>query len=131
MFEGDYRVVHYLAPPLLTKKEEKLRFGPWIRPVFAVLKKFRFLRGTALDPFGRTAERRRERRLIVDYFALVDELSARLTSDNLAVATELARLPEEIRGYGHVKHAAVERFEKRRAALLSAFDKRPPLDEAA
>lgn len=136
-FEGDYRISYNLAPPLFaridgrTGRPAKMAFGRWIEPAFWLLTRLKGLRGTAFDPFGRTAERRRERRLIVDYFAHVDELSARLTSDNIAAATELARLPEEIRGYGHVKHAAIERFEKRKSALLSAFDKRPPLDEAA
>ncbi|WP_163360789.1 DUF6537 domain-containing protein, partial [Klebsiella aerogenes] len=65
------------------------------------------LRGTALDIFGKTEERRMERQLIRDYEALIDEILASLTADKLATAVELARLPEKIRGYGHVKHANV------------------------
>ncbi|MGO4838578.1 DUF6537 domain-containing protein, partial [Rhizobiaceae sp. 2RAB30] len=132
-----YRISYNLAPPLFarvdgrTGRPGKMAFGRWIEPAFWLLTRLKGLRGTALDPFGRTTERRMERRLIADYFGLVDELSGRLTPTNIAGATELARLPEEVRGYGHVKHAAVDRYEKRKAALIASFDKRPEVDKAA
>ena len=108
MFEGDYKLVHHLAPPLTAKKNDKGElvkqpFGPWMRSAFGVLAKMKGLRGTALDVFGKTEERRMERALIVEYRACIDELLARLNADNLALAVEIARIPEEIRGYGHVK----------------------------
>jgi indolepyruvate ferredoxin oxidoreductase len=68
-----------------------------------VLAKLKGLRGTALDVFGKTEERRMERALIVEYRASIDELLTGLNADNLALAVEIARIPEEIRGYGHVK----------------------------
>jgi indolepyruvate ferredoxin oxidoreductase len=108
MFEGDYKIVHHLAPPLIAKRNSKGElikqpFGPWMRKAFAVLARLKGLRGGALDVFGRTAERSTERRLIVDYQACIDELLGELGEHNLALAAEIARIPEEIRGYGHVK----------------------------
>ncbi|RYF56820.1 MAG: indolepyruvate ferredoxin oxidoreductase family protein, partial [Comamonadaceae bacterium] len=108
MFEGDYRVVHHLAPPLTAKKNDKGElvkqpFGPWMRRAFAVLAKCKGLRGTAFDPFGRTEERRTERALIGEYRAAIDELLAGLLAERLPLAVEIARIPEGIRGYGHVK----------------------------
>jgi indolepyruvate ferredoxin oxidoreductase len=108
MFEGDYKLVHHLAPPILNKTNAqgqpvKQAFGPWMRSALAVLAKFKGLRGSALDIFGRTEERRTERALIVEYRACIDELLRGLNAGNLAAAVEIARLPEDIRGYGHVK----------------------------
>ncbi|SFD90152.1 indolepyruvate ferredoxin oxidoreductase family protein [Paracidovorax konjaci] len=108
MFEGDYRVVHHLAPPLTAKKNErgelvKQAYGPWMRKAFGLLAKLKGLRGTALDPFGRTEERRTERALIREYRACIEELLTGLTAENLPLAADIARIPEQIRGYGHVK----------------------------
>jgi indolepyruvate ferredoxin oxidoreductase len=111
MFEGDYKLVHHLAPPLTAKKNEKGElvkqpFGPWMRSAFGLLAKMKGLRtwaGGALDIFGRSEERQMERALIAEYEACIDELLKTLNAGNLALAAEIARLPEEIRGYGHVK----------------------------
>ena len=108
MFEGDVKLVHHLAPPLLAKTNDrgellKRPYGPWVRSTFTLLARLKGLRGTALDLFGRSEERRTERALIGEYRACVDELLASLTAANLATAVEIARLPEEIRGFGHVK----------------------------
>ncbi len=109
-FEGDYKIVHHLAPPLFAKKNEKgellkSAYGPWVRQGFALLAKLKGLRGTAFDPFGRTEERRSERALIGEYRASIEAVLAKgLTTERLALASEIARIPEEIRGYGHVKH---------------------------
>ena len=107
-FEGDFKLVHHLAPPLSAAKNEKGElvkkpYGPWMRNAFGLLAKMKGLRGTAFDIFGKTEERRTERALIVEYRACVDELLAGLTADKLALAVEIARIPEDIRGYGHVK----------------------------
>jgi indolepyruvate ferredoxin oxidoreductase len=107
-FEGDFRVTFHLAPPLLAKRDAqghlvKARYGSWVWQAFRLLAKFRFLRGTALDVFGKTEERRLERELIADYQATIAALLPRLREDNLAQAIELANLPEQIRGFGHVK----------------------------
>ncbi|MCG3189365.1 MAG: hypothetical protein LKCHEGNO_01725 [Burkholderiaceae bacterium] len=118
MFEGDYKLVHHLAPPLTARRNAKGElvkrpYGPWMRKAFEVLVKLKSLRGTPLDVFGYTAERKTERRLIDEYKASLDEvLRSGLTSDaRLALAVEIARIPEEIRGYGHVKarHLAAAR----------------------
>jgi indolepyruvate ferredoxin oxidoreductase len=127
MFEGDYRLNFHLAPPLLARRDpvtgkvRKMRFGPWMTGVFAVLAKLKGLRGSALDVFGYTAERRTERALIGEYEKLVDELLAELAVDNHAVAVELASLPEEIRGYGHVKAQHLEKVRAKQADLLARF----------
>ncbi len=131
MFEGDYRVVHYLAPPLLTRKEEKMRFGPWIRPVFAVLTKLKFLRGTAFDPFGYTEERRTERELIREYEETVERLLARLTPQNHALALQIAALPDEIRGYGHIKARSIGPARKKRDELLARYEAGEGAERAA
>lgn len=121
-FEGDYKIVHHLAPPLLAKKDAqghllKRRFGAWLRPTLGLLAKMKGLRGTPLDIFGRTEERRTERALIVDYRASIEALLAKgLTAERLPLALEIARIPEEIRGYGHVKErhlaAAREKWQR-------------------
>jgi indolepyruvate ferredoxin oxidoreductase len=108
MFEGDYKIVHHLAPPLTAKKNDKGElvkqpFGPWMRSAFGLLAKMKGLRGTAFDVFGRTEERRTERALIGEYRASIDELLKALNAGNRTLAVEIARIPEEIRGYGHVK----------------------------
>jgi indolepyruvate ferredoxin oxidoreductase len=118
MFEGDYKLVHHLAPPAIAKKNDKGElikqpFGPWMRSAFGVLARLKGLRGTAFDPFGRSEERRTERALIGEYRATIDELLTTLSAERLALAVELARLPEDIRGYGHVKarHLAAARIK--------------------
>ncbi len=112
-FEGDYKLTFHLAPPVFNKPDPatgeatKSVYGPWMMRAFGVLAKLRRFRGTALDVFGRTAERKMERALIGDYEALVAELLATLAPHNHSLAVELARVPEQIRGYGHVKERNV------------------------
>jgi indolepyruvate ferredoxin oxidoreductase len=129
-FEGepgkDYSLSFYLAPPLLARRDTnghlvKRRFGPWVLPVFRLLAKFKGLRGTPLDLFGKTGERRAERRLIGEYVTLVDEFCISLTKANRDVAMRLARLPEEIRGYGHVKERNLAAVETKREALMAEY----------
>jgi indolepyruvate ferredoxin oxidoreductase len=108
MFDGDYKLVHHLAPPAIAKRNDKGElikrpFGPWMRTAFKWLAKMKGLRGTGLDLFGGTAERKAERALIGEYEAAIDELLAGLDAGKLPLAVEIARIPEEIRGYGHVK----------------------------
>ena len=108
MFDGDYKLVHHLAPPLSAAKDAqghlvKKSYQPWIRSAFGVLAKLKGLRGTPLDLFGRTAERRTERALIVEYRDCITQLLPQLTADKLELAVQIARIPEDIRGYGHVK----------------------------
>ncbi|MFI4994497.1 MAG: indolepyruvate ferredoxin oxidoreductase family protein [Hyphomicrobiales bacterium] len=124
-FEGEPRIHYHLAPPLLSRPDprtgapRKISFGPWLRHAFRFLAKLKRLRGTRFDPFGRTAERRLERRLIADYVALVTHLCDEITRDSHPIAVELARLPVEIRGYGHVKLNSIKTFEAKQKELLS------------
>ena len=107
-FEGDVTLRYHLAPPLLARRDErghlvKQTYGPWLQWGFRWLARLKGLRGTLLDPFGRTDERRSERALIQEYCACLDEVLSGLNADNHALAVELARWPEKIRGYGHVR----------------------------
>jgi indolepyruvate ferredoxin oxidoreductase len=126
-FEGDYRLNFHLAPPLMARPDpvtgriQKIHFGAWVMPVFSILSRFKFLRGTLLDVFGYTAERRTERALIADYEALVEELLTRMASDNHSVAVQLASIPEEIRGYGHVKDQTLLTAREKWSQLLARF----------
>jgi len=137
LFEGDYKLNYYLAPPLLARVDpatgvpRKMRFGAWLGPVFGVLAKLRRLRGTALDPFGHTAERRTERALIDEYRTLVDELLARLGPDNHALAVQLASIPEDIRGYGHVKQRSLVAARAKWEELLAQWRGGAPAKKAA
>ncbi len=110
-FDGDYSISFNFAPPLLSRKDVhgmpvKRRFGAWILPLMAVLKHFRFLRGTPFDPFGHTHDRRLERQLIREYMAAIEQAAAMLTPESRPVALELANAADAIRGYGHVKDKA-------------------------
>ncbi len=126
-FEGDYKLNFHLAPPLLADRDletgiaKKKAYGPWMLRAFKVLAKLRFLRSGALDPFNRTAERKRERALITAYETTVDELLNRLSADNHAAAVEIASLPEQIRGFGHIKERHIDEAKAREAELFTAY----------
>jgi indolepyruvate ferredoxin oxidoreductase len=130
-FDGDLRFEFHLAPPLLARRDKvtgeakKMSFGPWLLGVFRVLAKFKVLRGTALDPFGYSEERKVERRLVADYEQLLGEIVARLTPDNHALAVELASIPEKIRGFGHVKQRSLAAAKAEEAALREQFAAAP------
>jgi indolepyruvate ferredoxin oxidoreductase len=122
-FDGDYRLKFHLAPPLLARRDEngqliKREFGPWVFTAFKWLAKLRKLRGGPLDLFGYTQERRTERQLIVDYFKTIDTLLPTLDRGNVALAAEIAAIPEHIRGYGHVKEDHLHKAKAREAELL-------------
>ena len=127
-FGGDnLRFEFHLAPPILARHDpatglpRKMSFGPWIMPAFRVLAKLKFLRGTALDPFGRSLERQTERKLIGDYETMLEEVLARLTPENHALAVGLAAIPEKIRGFGHVKQRHLTAAKADEAALFEQF----------
>jgi indolepyruvate ferredoxin oxidoreductase len=137
--EGDnLRFEFHLAPPLLAPRDKetgqlkKMSFGPWILQAFRMLASLRFLRGTPLDPFGWTAERRTERALIADYRRMLDEILAGLRPNNHNLAVALATVPEKIRGFGHVKDWHLKAAQAEKAALLDQFRTgRAPLLKAA
>jgi indolepyruvate ferredoxin oxidoreductase len=136
MFDGDVKVVHHLAPPLIAKRNAqgelvKQPFGPWMRSAFGWLAKMKGLRGGAFDVFGRSEERRTERALIGEYRAAIDELLQGLTADKLSLAAEIARIPEEIRGYGHVKARHLAAARAKWQALTARWRETAPLSRAA
>jgi indolepyruvate ferredoxin oxidoreductase len=137
-FEGDFKLSFHLAPPLLNPPDpetgiaQKKQFGPWMFKAFRLLAKFKGLRGTKLDVFGYTHERQTERQLIEDYFTLIEELCARMTPETHALAVQLAKIPEDIRGYGHVKVKHLKAAKEKEAKLLASFrDPTAPLATAA
>jgi indolepyruvate ferredoxin oxidoreductase len=128
-FDGDFSVKFNLAPPLLAKKDAqghlvKAQYGSWTWQAFKLLAKMKKLRGTAFDVFGYTVERKMERQLVAEYRKLVLSLLGKLTADNLATAVDIAALPEKIRGFGHVKEAAVEKYRADLDRLMAKFEGR-------
>ena len=126
MFEGDFKLNYHLAPPLIAAKNEKgelqkQQFGPWMLTGFRFLAKLKGLRGTPFDIFGRTEERKMERALIDEYRASLEEVLAGLTAQNHASAVEIARIPELIKGYGHVKARHLASARPQWTALMQDF----------
>jgi indolepyruvate ferredoxin oxidoreductase len=135
-FEGDYKIHFHLAPPLFAKKDAdgrliKKEYGPWMLTAFGLLARLRFLRGGMFDVFGRTHERRTERKLIAEYFSDIATLLATLTPGNLALAIEIASVPERIRGYGHVKEAHLAEAMPRWKTLMQRWRDTAELRKAA
>ena len=130
-FEGDYQVRFHLAPPLLAGRDPhsghpvKRRYGALMRPLFRLLASMKGLRGTAWDPFGRNPERRAERELIRQYESDLGEILDSLNYGRMPLALELASLPLKIRGYGHVKTAAIAAAATERENLLARWRQAP------
>jgi indolepyruvate ferredoxin oxidoreductase len=128
-FEGEFRVRVHLAPQIANRRDaatgraRKLALGAWVFPLLAVLARLRFLRGTPLDPFGWTAHRRLERRLIGEYEARIAELLAGLRPETHELAVEIAGLPEQVRGFDLVKERSLEKVREKERELLAAFQR--------
>ena len=126
-FEPGFRIGFNMAPPLISRTDpetghrRKRSFGPWLWPVLRVLARGKVLRGTALDLFGYQAERRRERALIADYEATISAILPTLSRVNYDSAVQLATLPDQIRGFGHVKDKVMNEANAKRARLLAEF----------
>ena len=136
MFEGDYKMKFHLAPPILGKTDSKgqpvkQEFGPWMMKAFGVLAKFKGLRGGAFDIFGYSAERKMERALIGEYRATVGALLSKLNAENLSQAVAIASIPEDIRGYGHVKERHLKAAKAKEASLVAAFGSQADVHRAA
>ena len=122
-FQGDFRLQFHLAPSWLcrtdpvTGEPRKRSFGPWMLSAFKVLAKLRVLRGTWLDPFGHSEERKLEQALIGNYERSIGQLLEALDASNYETALAIAELPEQIRGYGHVKEKAVQRVRTQEQQL--------------
>ena len=136
-FSGDFKISLHLAPPLLARRDpssgvpKKREFGPWIFRLLDLLSYMKGLRGTFFDPFGWTAERRRERALIAEYADVIKEVLSNLTPRNHATAVEIAAIPEQIRGFGHIKEASIEAAKACEAELLERFRNPPAMERDA
>jgi len=132
MFKHGYTIKYNLAPPTLAKRDPvsghllKRQYGPWMLRAFRLLSRFKGLRGSALDIFSRTAERQQERQLIADYITDLDNICNRLHPANHAAAVALASVPDEVRGYGHVKEDSIALAKKLRQERLGAFHNPQP-----
>jgi indolepyruvate ferredoxin oxidoreductase len=125
-FEGDYTLNFHLAPPMLAKTNDKgelqkQKFGAYMLSAFHLLAKLKGLRGTALDLFGYTEERKTERALIGEYRASIDEILKTLAPSNHAQALAVARIPEHIKGFGHVKAKHLAKARTEWAGLMAAW----------
>jgi len=127
-FEGDVRLRFHLAAPLLARRDkltghlQKKEYGGWMIHAFRLLAQLKFLRGTALDIFGYTAERKSERKLIDDYLVMIEQRIATLKGVQIPVLVKLARLPETIRGYGHIKEQSISKSRVEKARLESELE---------
>ena len=134
-FEGDFKLCFHLAPPILSIGHDgavpaKRAYGPWIMVVFRVLAACRTIRGTRWDIFGYMSERKAERALVRDYMAGIEHTVAVLNRTNYASALKLAHLPEQIRGYGHIKMTHIERTWKEWRTLLAQLKQQDTFDVA-
>ena len=136
-FEGDYRLQFHMAPPILGRKYSvsgepvKSTFGPWMMTLLRVLARFKFLRGSVLDPFARSKDRKLERKLISDYETILREIVENLKLENHSLAVQIASYPEQVRGYGHIKRRHVDACSKNVAEQLSKFREDSAAREAA
>lgn len=127
-FDGNVKLKFNLAPPMLSKRDKvtghliKREFGGWMLTAFRLLAPFKRLRGTALDIFGYTAERKMERQLIADYESMIADILSKLTAANYDGAVALAELPEQVRGFGHVKERHVEQMLAEKDRLWAQFE---------
>lgn len=126
-FDGNYKLKYHLSPPLFARKDKitgrprKYEIGSWIVPIYKVLAKMKGLRGTTLDVFGYTAERKMERGLIQAYEKTIDELISSLDHDNHSLAIEIASLPDKIRGYGYIKEDSVTATKAELKGLMERY----------
>jgi indolepyruvate ferredoxin oxidoreductase len=126
MFEGDYSLHFHLAPPLFAKRDAKghlikQQFGPWMQYAFRMLAKCKYVRGTVFDLFGYSVERKQERQLIEEYKKMLRGILPILRADNIGKAAVIAAIPEQIRGYGHVKEGYIKAAQEKEALLLATF----------
>ncbi len=124
----DVRLQFHLAPPLFARRDkvtghlQKQEYGGWMIHAFRLLARLKPLRGTALDIFGYTAERKTERKLIDDYLVMIEQRVATLKAEQIPVLVRLARLPETIRGYGHIKEQSISKSLAEKARLEAELE---------
>ena len=128
-FEGDFSINFHISPPFLSKKDPvtgeplKITIGSWLLPLMKILSSFKFLRGTPFDPFGYLKERRKERKLIKDFYSCIIEITDKLTITNYDLACKIASLPQKIRGFGHIKENNINVAKNIEKILIAKFDK--------
>jgi indolepyruvate ferredoxin oxidoreductase len=126
-FDGDFKLKFYMAPPIFARRDkvtghlQKQEYGGWMIHAFRLLARLKFLRGTGLDPFGRTVERKSERKLIEDFVAMIEQRIAGLRAEQIPLLAKLARVPETIRGYGHIKEENIKKAKAEQARLEAEF----------
>jgi indolepyruvate ferredoxin oxidoreductase len=125
-FEGRLKLRFHLAPPVFSKKNRqglpvKSSYGPWVWHAMKALAKFKWLRGTRIDPFGWTAERQMERQLIKDFVELTLQLTGQARTDEWQQVKDMLSLPQQIRGFGHVKLATVQTYRQQLKQQLDQF----------
>lgn len=126
-FEGAFEVRYNLAPPLFAKKDPitghllKSEFGSWLGWLFPFMARMKIVRGTIWDIFGYTAERRTERQLIKEFETVLDEVAGTLTVGNYSIAQRIVTSPMQVRGYGHIKDAAIQKYRSDFASLLNLY----------
>ena len=123
-FSGYKQLRFNLAPPLFSKRDKnghliKKEFGPWMFTLMKLLAKGKYLRGTWLDPFHFTKERLTERKLISEYERDIDYITEYYNENNHDACINLALLPLQIRGFGHVKEQAIDKSDKIRSNLTA------------
>ncbi len=128
-FDGNFKINYHLAPPIIgfgkkpNGRPRKRAFGPWMMSSFKILAKYKTQRGSKFDIFGYSSERKMERALIEDYKNTIESLLSNITTDNRHFASAIARLPDEIRGFGPVKEQAYKKAEDKKKNLLEQFSK--------
>ena len=132
MFEGDYKLVFHLAPPLWTKPDsvtgeprKRAYSGQRMLRAFRTLARMRSVRGSILDPFRYSEDRKADRRLIAEYERLIEEVTAALDPNNHATVVELASIPDAIRGYGPIRKRHTEHAKAQEAQLLAKLRGKP------
>ena len=127
-FEGNFKINFYLAPPIFSTKDKvtgnslKTKYGPWVMTLFKIISKFKFLRGTSFDPFGYLSERKNERKLIKDYKNCILDIGTKLSKNNYDIAVDIASVPDQIRGFGHVKEKNIKVAEDCQNNLIMTFN---------
>ena len=128
-FSGDFKIRFHLAPPMLSMFHRKMNvvrkreYGPWMLPVMRLLAKMKCLRGTIVDPFALSPERKLERELIRRYEAVIKELADNLNDDNYSLAVRIASIAQRIRGYGHIKQRHLQQATQEQSELLRRWRK--------
>ena len=126
-FDGNLKIKFHLAPPLFSPKDintgkpRKITLGSWMLTIFSVMSKFKFLRGTFFDPFGKTKERKMERFLIKQYIDDLDLILENVNKKNIHLAIQITSIPEIIRGFGHVKEENINQAQEKREELLKSW----------